>query len=115
MLMLRFIIYVIIIVCMFMGISLYILHICVYCYFRMKSHIIECNCLFTFIRKASARVLYVYVIIVGSLKRKTMWHSSVEYWLCYNMFHSKRMKVFLFVAWPGHRWSGTLQKLIKAK
>jgi hypothetical protein len=29
-----------------------------------------------------------------------MWHSSVEYWVCYRMFHSKRMKVFPRVAWP---------------
>jgi hypothetical protein len=39
MLMLQFIICVIIIVCMFMGISLYTLHVCVYYYFNMKSHI----------------------------------------------------------------------------
>ena len=61
MLMLQFIIYVIIIVCMFMGISLYMLHICGYCYFNMKSYITECNCFFMSICKASARVLYVYV------------------------------------------------------
>jgi hypothetical protein len=30
-----------------------------------------------------------------------MWHSSVEYWVCYCMFHSKRMKGFPRVAWPG--------------
>jgi hypothetical protein len=30
-----------------------------------------------------------------------MWHSSVEYWVCYCMFRSKRMKVFPRVAWPG--------------
>jgi hypothetical protein len=30
-----------------------------------------------------------------------MWHSSVDYWVCYCMFHSKRMKAFLRVAWPG--------------
>jgi hypothetical protein len=30
-----------------------------------------------------------------------MWHSSVEYWVCYRMFRSKRMKVFPRVAWPG--------------
>jgi hypothetical protein len=59
--MLRFIIYVNIIVYMFMGISLYMLHIGVYCYFSMKSYITECICLFMFICKASARVLYVYV------------------------------------------------------
>jgi hypothetical protein len=29
-----------------------------------------------------------------------MWHSSVEYWVCYRMFRSKRMKVFPRVAWP---------------
>jgi len=28
-----------------------------------------------------------------------MWHSSVDYWVCYCMFHSKRMKVFPIVAW----------------
>jgi hypothetical protein len=38
----------------------------------------ECNCLFTFICKDSARVLYVYVIIACSLKRKLMCHRSVE-------------------------------------
>jgi hypothetical protein len=52
---------VIITVCMLMGISLYMLHICVYYYFSMRSYITECNCLFTFICKASTRVLYVYV------------------------------------------------------
>jgi hypothetical protein len=52
---------VITIACMVMGISLYMLHICVYCYFNMKSYVTECNCLFMFICKASARVLYVYV------------------------------------------------------
>jgi hypothetical protein len=59
--MLRFIIYVIIITCMFMGIFLYMLHIHGYCYFSIKSYITECNCLFMFISKASARVLYSYV------------------------------------------------------
>jgi hypothetical protein len=52
---------VITIACMVMGISLYMLHICVYFYFNMKSYVTECNCLFMFICKASARVLYVYV------------------------------------------------------
>jgi hypothetical protein len=94
-----FIIYVIIIVCMFMGISLYVLHICVYYYFSMKSHIIECICLFKFICKSSTRVLYVYVQVACSLKRKFMWHSLVEYWVCYHMFHNKRMKVFPRVTW----------------
>ena len=99
--MLRFIIYVIIISYMFMGISLYMLHICVYCYFSMKLYIIECNCLFMFICKSSTRVLYVYVLDACSLKSKFMWHSSVEYWVCYRMFCSKRTKVFPRVAWPG--------------
>jgi hypothetical protein len=61
MLMLQFIIYVVTLACMVMGISLYMLHICVYCYFSMKSYVIECNCLFMFIYKSSIRVLYVYV------------------------------------------------------
>jgi hypothetical protein len=30
-----------------------------------------------------------------------MWHSSVEYWVCYCMFHSKRTKSFPRVAWLG--------------
>jgi hypothetical protein len=60
-LMLRFIIYVIIIACMFMGIFLYMLHIGGYCYFSIKSYIIECNGLFMFICKSSTRVLYVHV------------------------------------------------------
>ena len=50
-----FIICVIITVCMFMGISLYMLHICGYCYFSMKSYITECTCLFMFICNASAK------------------------------------------------------------
>jgi hypothetical protein len=29
-----------------------------------------------------------------------MWHSSVEYWVCYCMFRSKRTKAFPRVAWP---------------
>jgi hypothetical protein len=29
-----------------------------------------------------------------------MWHSSVDYWVCYRMFRSKRMKAFPRVAWP---------------
>jgi hypothetical protein len=44
--MLHFIIYVIIIACMFMGIFLYMLHIYVYYYFNIKSYITKCNCLF---------------------------------------------------------------------
>jgi hypothetical protein len=59
--MLLFIIYVIIIACMFMGIFLYMLHISGYNYFSIKSYIIECNGLFMFICKASTRVLYVRV------------------------------------------------------
>jgi hypothetical protein len=47
--------------CMVMSISLYMLHICVYYYFSMKSCVTECNCLFMFIYKSFARVLYVYV------------------------------------------------------
>jgi hypothetical protein len=61
-----------------------------------------------FICKDSARVLYVYVIMACSLKIKFMWHSSVEYWVCYSMFRSERMKVFPRVAWPDHGWLGTL-------
>jgi hypothetical protein len=30
-----------------------------------------------------------------------MWHSSVDYWVCYRMFWSKRTKAFPRVAWPG--------------
>jgi hypothetical protein len=30
-----------------------------------------------------------------------MWHSSVDYWVCYRMIHSKKMKVFPRVAWFG--------------
>jgi hypothetical protein len=29
-----------------------------------------------------------------------MWHSSVEYWVCYRMFRSKRTKEFPRIAWP---------------
>jgi hypothetical protein len=55
MIMLWFIIYVNIIACMFMDISLYMLHISVYCYFSMKLSITECICLFTFICNSSAK------------------------------------------------------------
>ena len=112
--MLWFIIYVIINVCMFMGISLYMLHICVYCYFSTKSFITECNCLFMFKCKSSARVFHVYVIIACSLKRKFMWHRLVEYCVCYSMFRNERTKVFPHVAWPDHGWPGTLQYGIRA-
>jgi hypothetical protein len=76
----------------------------------------ECDCLCTFICKASARVLYVYVIIACSLKRKLMWHSSVEYWVCYNMFRSKRTKVFSRVTWPlkARNVTSTVSELTKA-
>jgi hypothetical protein len=60
-LMLRFIIYVITIACMFMGIFLFMLHIGGYCYFSIKSYITKCNGFFMFICKSSARVLYVRV------------------------------------------------------
>jgi hypothetical protein len=43
-----------------------------------------------------------------------MWHSSVEYWVCYSMFYSERTKVFPPVAWPDHGWLGTLQYGIRA-
>jgi hypothetical protein len=29
-----------------------------------------------------------------------MRHKSVDYWVCYHLFHSKRTKVFPRVAWP---------------
>jgi hypothetical protein len=51
--------------------------------------------------KSSARVLYVYVLVACSLKSKFMWHSSVDYWVCYCMFCSKGMKEFPRVAWSG--------------
>jgi hypothetical protein len=38
--------------------------------------------------------------VACSLKRKFMWHSSVDYWVCYRIFRSKRMKTFPRVAWP---------------
>jgi hypothetical protein len=44
-----------------------------------------------------------------------MWHSSVEYWVCYNMFRSERMKVFPHVAWPNHGWLGTLHLTTREK
>jgi hypothetical protein len=69
--------------------------------------VIVCLC---FLCKYFARVLYVYVIIACSLKRKFMWHKSVEYWVCYSMFYSERKEVFPCVAWPSHGWLGTLQK-----
>jgi hypothetical protein len=53
-----------------------------------------------FICKASARVLHVYVIIACNLKRKFMWHNSVEYWVCYSMLCCDRTKVFPRVVWP---------------
>jgi hypothetical protein len=28
-----------------------------------------------------------------------MWNRSVDYWVCYHMFRSKRMKAFPRVAW----------------
>jgi hypothetical protein len=59
--------------------------------------------------KLPTRVLYVYAIIACSLKRKFVWHSSVEYWVCYVMFRSEIIKVFPRVAWPSHGWPGTLQ------
>jgi hypothetical protein len=52
--------------------------------------------------------VYMYVF------ERFMWHSSVEYWVCYSMFRSERTKVFPHVAWPGHGWSGTLQYGIRA-
>jgi hypothetical protein len=59
--MLQFIISMIIIACMVMVIFLYMFHIGGYCYFSIKSYITECNGLFMFICKSSARVLYVRV------------------------------------------------------
>jgi hypothetical protein len=50
--------------------------------------------------KASASVLYVYVLVACSLKSKFMWHCLVDYWVCYCMFRSMGMKVFPRVAWP---------------
>jgi hypothetical protein len=51
--------------------------------------------------KASASVLYVYVLVACSLKSKFRWHCLVDYWVCYCMFRSMGMKVFPRVAWPG--------------
>jgi hypothetical protein len=61
MLILRFIIYVTIISCTFMGIFLYMLHIGGYCYFSINSYITKCNDFFMCICKSSTRVLHVCV------------------------------------------------------
>jgi hypothetical protein len=50
--------------------------------------------------KASASVLYVYVLVACRLKSKFMWHGLVDYWVCYCMFRSMGRKVFPRVAWP---------------
>ena len=113
-LVLQFIIYVIIIACMFMGNSLYMLHICGYCYFSIKSYNIECNGLFMFICKDSARVLYVYVLVAYSLKSKFMWYSSVDYWVCYRMICSKGTKAFPRVAWSSLYKMGMLLTCVRA-
>jgi hypothetical protein len=39
-----------------------------------------------------------------------MWHGSVENWVCYCMFCSKRMKVFPWVAWPDLLKDGDVMK-----
>jgi hypothetical protein len=98
--MLHFIIYVIILACMFMGIFLYMLHIYGYCYLSIKLYITECNCfLCLYVKLLQECCMYMFKVAC-SLKRKFMWHSSVDYWVCYRMFHSKRMKAFPRVAWP---------------
>jgi len=51
--------------------------------------------------KASASMLYVYVLVACNLKSKFRWHCLVNYWLCYYMFRNIRTKVFPRVAWPG--------------
>jgi hypothetical protein len=67
-----------------------------------------------FICKASARVLYVYVLVACSLKSKFMWYSSVDYWVCYRMFHSKGMKAFPRVAWSDMLRMGMLPTSVRA-
>jgi hypothetical protein len=79
---------------------------------RQKSYVIESKLLFMF--KASTRILYVYVLATLYLKRKYRWHSSVDYWVCYRMFHSKGTKVFPTVAYPGLLRLGMLPNGVKA-
>jgi hypothetical protein len=68
-----------------------------------------------FICKASTRVLYVYALDACSLKSKFMWHSSIDYWVCYCMFHSKGMKKFPTVAWSRLKRLGILLTGVRAQ
>jgi hypothetical protein len=43
-----------------------------------------------------------------------MWHSLVEYRVCYSMFHSERTKVFPWVVWPGLGWPEMFTILYKS-
>jgi hypothetical protein len=65
----------------------------------VKSHILQnvIVCLCLYVKLPQECCMYMFKL----QKRKFMWHSSVDYWVCYHMFCSKRMEVFPRIAWPG--------------
>jgi hypothetical protein len=90
-----FILCLVIIVCMFMGILVYVACLC-YSYFIMN---------LCFYRM----YLYVYILFIMFCKifvciyfncmqfEKFMWHSSVGCWVCYDMFHRENESVLLCI------------------
>jgi hypothetical protein len=88
------------------GYFLYMMHVCVYCYFSMN----PCNYIMHF---------YIYILYIKFRNRfvcicfncmqfeNFMWDSSVGCWVCYNMFRREKKRVFS-CSMPWHGWSGML-------
>jgi hypothetical protein len=104
----EFILCVVITVIIFVGIAC----IYVYCYFSMNPCIYEMYLsiyvLYIMFRKSSVCIYFNCMQF-----KKIMLHSSVGFWVCYNMFHRENESIlWCIVAQPG--WSGTLQYGIRA-
>jgi hypothetical protein len=81
------------------GYCPHMMHVYVYCYFRMNPCIYKCISMFTFYIYVFARAMCVYILIACNSKNLSgIAQSDVGY---VTLCSTERTKVFSGVAWPG--------------
>ena len=92
------------------GYCLYMLHVCVYCYFSKNpsNYRMHLSIYILYIKFCNSSVCICFNYMYF---KKFMWHSSVGCWVCYSMFHRENKSVLsCIVARP--RWLRMLQDWI---
>jgi hypothetical protein len=88
------------------GYCLYMLHVYVYYYFSMNPCIYKMY-LFAYVLYIMFHKSSVCICFNCMQFEKFMWHSSVGYWVCYNMVSDNKSVLWSSMPWYG--WLGMLQ------